>query len=184
MFSNAKQYSAANKAFLESQLATITGLATIALQGTEKMFALTVAAAKASPLDSAAATRNLLAAKDPQALLAAATAYVKLNTEKAGAYNRELTDIVAASKAEWTRITEAQLAEAQSRISALVDGIAKSAPAGSENAIALLKSSVANAYAGYEQVNTAAKQAVEATQAQVSKASDQFSQAVKNAAVQ
>ncbi|MFC6520679.1 hypothetical protein ACFQAT_13840 [Undibacterium arcticum] len=89
---------------------------------------------------------------------------------------------MSATKAEFSKVADAQVAEVQSKISALVDDIAKNAPAGSENVMAMLKSSVANAHAGYEQMNSAAKQAVEATDAHVTAASDQLTQVVKKAA--
>ena len=47
--------------------------------------------------------------------------------------------------------------------------------------MAILKSAISNADAGYEQLTKAVKQAAETVEAQVSKASDQMSQAVKKA---
>lgn len=182
MFSNAQQYAATNKAFLESQLAALSGLASIALQGTEKMVALNLALAKSAPQESSAAAKEMLAAKDPQAFVAQATTQAKLNAEKVTTYNRNLTEIVSTTKAALAKLADAQLAEVQSRVSTFLDGVAQSAPTGSENLMAMLKSSVANSYAGYEQVNNAAKQAVEAAEAQVVKASDQLAQVVKNVA--
>jgi len=179
MFSNTDQYTSATKAFFESQIAAFSALTTIATQGTEKIVALNMAAVKASADDSIAATRELLAAKEPQAFFSLVSALAKPNTEKFTAYNSHLTDILSSTKAEFTKIAEEQISEAQNKISAFVDNIAKNAPAGSENVIALMRSSVANAHAGYEQVNNAAKQAVQATEAHVAKASDEFTQVVK-----
>lgn len=183
MFSNTEQYTSASKAFFESQLAVFSALTSIAVEGTEKLVALNMATVKASAADSAAAAKDLLAAKDPQTFFALATAYAKPNAEKAAAYSHHLTDIVSATKAEFTKVADAQAAEVQGKVSDLVNTIAKNAPAGSENAIAMLKSSVANTQAAYEKINSAAKQAVEATEAHVAKASDQYTQAVKKAAV-
>ncbi|MEO8600074.1 MAG: phasin family protein [Burkholderiaceae bacterium] len=183
MFSNTDQYTAATKALFESQIAAFSALSNIAVQGTEKLIELNVAVAKASAADSAAATKDLLAVKDPQAFFALATALAKPNSEKVAAYNRHLTDIVSSTKDELTKVVEAQVADTQKKVSALVDSISKNAPAGSENVIAMLKSSVANANAGYEQVNNATKQAIEATEEQVAKASEQFSQAGKKVTV-
>ncbi|MFC3107328.1 TIGR01841 family phasin [Undibacterium arcticum] len=182
MFSNTEQYTSASKAFFESQLAALSALTSIAVHGTEKLVALNMEVAKASAADTAAAAKDLLAAKDPQAFFSLATAYTTPNAEKVAAYGRQLTDIVSATKAEFSKVADAQVAEVQSKISALVDDIAKNAPAGSENVMAMLKSSVANAHAGYEQMNSAAKQAVEATDAHVTAASDQLTQVVKKAA--
>src|ERR1039458_10844626 len=99
MISNSEQYTAANKAFFESQLATFHELANIALHGAEKVAALNVATVKASTEESTAAVKDLLAAKDPQAFIALATKYAKPNVEKAAAYNQHLTSIVAGTQA-------------------------------------------------------------------------------------
>lgn len=182
MFLNTDHYATASKAFFESQLAAFSALATIAVQGTEKVVALNMAVAKASSEDSMAAAKDLFAVKDPQAFFSLATAFAKPCTEKAAAYSRELTNIVSSTKAEFAKVAEAQVAETQSKVNALVDSIAKNAPPGSENVIAMMKSSVANANAGYEQASKATKQALEATEAHVvAKASDQFAQGVKKA---
>lgn len=182
MFSNTDQFTSAGKAFFESQLAAFNALTTVAVQGTEKIVGLNMAVAKASIEDSMAAAKDLFAAKDPQAFFSLATAYAKPSAEKVADYNRHLTDIVSSTKAEFAKVTDAQVAEVQGKVSDLVDSITKNAPAGSENVIAMLKSSVASAHAGYEQVSNATKQAVEATVAQVTKASDQFTQVTKKAA--
>jgi phasin family protein len=141
-----------------------------------------MAAVKASAADSAAAANDLLTAKDPQAFFSLATACAKPNPEKVAAYGRQLTDIVSATKEEFSKVADAQVAEVQSKVSALVDSITKNAPAGSENVIAMFKSSVANAHDGYAKMNSVAKQAIEATEAHVAKASDQLKQVVKKAA--
>ena len=181
MFSNTDQYTSASKAFFESQLEAFNALTAITVQGTEKIVGLNMAVAKASVEDSMTAAKDLLAAKDPQAFFALATAYAKPSAEKVADYSRHLTDIVSSTKAELAKVTDAQVAEAQSKVNDLVDSITKNAPAGSENVIAMLKSSVASANAGYKQVSNATKQAVEATAAQVAKASDQFTNAAKKA---
>src|ERR1019366_7451962 len=145
MISNSDQYTASNKAFFESQLAAFHDLMSIAVEGTEKVVALNMATVKASADESTAAVKDLLAAKDPQAFLALAAAYAKPNADKVSAYGSHLTKIASATKAEFTKVTEEQTAEVRSKISDFVNTIAKNAPAGSENVIAMLKSSVANA---------------------------------------
>lgn len=182
MFSNTDQYTAASKAFFESQLEAFNALTAIAVQGTEKIVELNVGVARASAEDFTVAAKDLLAVKDPQAFFVLATAYAKPNSEKIAAYSRHLTDIVSSTKAEFAKVADAQVAEVQGKVSDLVDSLTKNAPAGSENVIAMLKSSVASAHASYEQVSNATKQAVEATQAQVVKASEQFAQGGKKAA--
>ena len=64
----------------------------------------------------------------------------------------------------------------------LVDTVSKNAPAGSEQAIALVKSAIGNATAGYEQLSKTAKQAAETLQSNVSNSVEQFSQNATKAA--
>ena len=59
--------------------------------------------------------------------------------------------------------------------------MSKNAPAGTENAVALFKSALGSANAGYEQFTRTAKQATDAIEANVNAAVSQFSSAVKSA---
>ena len=145
MISNSDQYTASNKAFFESQLAAFNELTNIAMQGTEQVVALNMAAAKASADESTAAVKDLLATKDPQAFLALATAYARSNAEKAAGFNHHLTNIVSSTEKEFTAVAKERADEIRSKVSDFVNTIAKNAPPGSENVIAMLKSSVENA---------------------------------------
>ncbi len=181
MFSNAEQYTSASKAFFESQLNAFNAMASIAVRGTEKIVALNIATVKESTEDSAVAVKDWLAAKDQQAFLSLVTEIAKPNPEKVAAYGRHLADIVASTQAELTKVADAQAAQVQGKLSELVDAVAKNAPAGSESAIALLKSSVAKGNEGYEKVSSAAQHAAHETEAHVAKASDKIVESVKKA---
>ena len=181
MISNSDQYTAANKAFFESQLAAFQELSSIAMGGTEMIVALNLTAAKESAEESSAAVKALLSAKDPQAFLALATKYAKPNVEKAAAYNQHLTSIVAETKSEFSRLADQQTAEVRAKVSNFVDTVAKNAPAGSEGVIAMLKSSVDKTNEGIDKMNVATKQAIETTQAHLEKASGKMTETVKKA---
>ena len=179
MFSNSQLFSSVTKALFESQLATLNALTTTAFEGVEKVIALNLAAAKASPAESAVAAKQLSSAKDPKEFFALAAAHAQSNAEEMMLYSRHLTDIVSSNQAEFTKAAEAQFAETKSKVTALVDAVTKNAPAGSENAVAILKSAIGNASAGYEQLSKVTKHAVETVDAHVAKATDQFLQAVE-----
>jgi phasin family protein len=181
MFSNTDQYTSASKAFFESQIDAISALTNIVVDGTEKIATLNMAAVKASTDGSIVAAKDLLAAKNSQAFLSLPTEYARPNTEKISAYIRDLTDIVSTTQADFSKVAESQVAKVQNNVSDVVDAIAKNAPAGSEDAIAMLKSSVAKGNDGYEKMNSAAKQAVNDTEAHVTKASNKFTEDVKKA---
>jgi len=63
----------------------------------------------------------------------------------------------------------------------LVEEVSKNAPAGSENVIAFVKSSIGNANAGYEQITKTTKQAVEALEVNVASAVDQLTKTAEKA---
>jgi hypothetical protein len=56
-------------------------------------------------------------------------------------------------------------------LSALIYDVTKNVRPGSENAVQIVKTAIDNAFAGYEQVTKATKQAVEAVETQIAKAS-------------
>ncbi|MEO8169362.1 MAG: TIGR01841 family phasin, partial [Oxalobacteraceae bacterium] len=178
MFSNTSQLSSATKALFENQFAAFSVITGNVVESVEKVVALNLAAVKASTEESTAAAKQLLAAKDPQEFLTLVTAQAKQNAEKAQSYGRHLAEISSSTSAELSKVVEAQIAETKDKVTALVSDVAKNAPAGSEQAVAMLKSAIDNANAGYEQLSKTAKQANETVEAHVAKATEQFSQAV------
>lgn len=153
----AEQLMAAHKANVE----TLFGLTNKAFEGVEKLVELNLQVAKSSLAEAAETTKAMLSVKDAQELLALQTALLQPSAEKAAAYSRHLYDIAAGTGAEVTKVAEATLADAQKKTLAVVDTAVKNAPAGSENAVALVKSAVAAANNAFESVQKAAKQAAE-----------------------
>lgn len=176
MFTVPEQISGATRATLESQFAIFTSLTGKVFESFEKVAELNLAAAKANIEESTAIARQLLAAKDPQEALSLAAAQAQPNAAKALAYGRQLAGIATSTQAEFTRTAEEQIAEASRKVSELVDDVTKNAPAGSENVIAMFKSALGNANAGYEQFSKSTKQAVEVMEANVTNAVSQFAQ--------
>lgn len=181
MFPNSTQYPSASKAFLESQLGAFNAIANIMVQAVQKITTLNMAAAKAASEDAMAAAKELLVTKDAYAFFSLTSEFAKPAVEKIAAYNHQLTDIASASKAEFTKLAEAHASEVRGTVSDLVNAIAKDAPDGSESAVALLKSSVANANDGYEKMRSATKQVIEAAEEHVTKASDHMADAARKA---
>lgn len=151
----AEQVLAANKA----QVETLFGLTGKAFEGMEKLVSLNLATAKALLTDTAGQAQTVLGAKDPQELLALQTTLLQPLGEKAVSYGREAYDIAAATGAEFGKAFEAQFAEAQKKFLDMVDSTAQNAPAGSETAVALMKSAVATANSVLETAQKSAKQA-------------------------
>jgi phasin family protein len=181
MYSIQDQFSAATKANFEAQLALITSLTNKAFESVEKIVDLNLNVAKTSLEESSATTKQLLAAKDPQEFLSLASAQAQPNAEKAVAYARHIASIASSTQAEFTKAAEEQIAETTRKVTALVDDVSKNAPAGSESVIAMMKSLIGNANAGYEQLTKTTKQAVETLENNLATATAQFTQAAEKA---
>ncbi|HEY1151688.1 MAG TPA: TIGR01841 family phasin [Pseudoduganella sp.] len=177
MFSIPEQFSNATKANLESQFALFSSLTNKAFEGVEKVVDLNLTAAKASLEESSAAAKQLLAAKDPQEFFTLTAAQAQPTAEKAIAYGRHLASIASGTTAEFSKAAEVQIAETNRKVISLVDEVSKNAPAGTENAVALFKSALNNANAGYEQFTKSAKAAAETLEANVNAAVNQFATA-------
>ena len=157
----AEQVFAAHKANLD----TLFGLTNKAFEGVEKLVELNLQLAKTALGEVAENTQAALSVKDAQELLSLQAALLQPTAEKAAAYSRHLYDIATSTNSEVTKLAEAQLAEVQSKFTAVVDTAVKNAPAGSENAVALMKSAVAAASNAFESVQKAAKQAADVAEA-------------------
>jgi len=157
----AEQVIAAHKSNIE----TLFGLGFKAFEGVEKLVELNLQVAKASLGEMSDSAKAALSVKDPQEFIALQSGLVQPAAEKVAAYGRHLYDIAAATNSEIGKIPEAQVAGAQQKFMSLIDGAVQNAPAGTENAVALVKSAVAAANNAYESVSKAAKQATDVAEA-------------------
>jgi phasin family protein len=177
MFAIPEQFSTASKANLEAQLTLVTDLASKTFESVEKVIDLNVNAAKASLEESGATARQFLAAKGAQEWLALSAAQAQPTAEKTLAYGRHLAGIVSGLQAEFSKAAEEQLAQTSRKVLDLIDEVSKNAPAGSENAVALVKSAIGNVNAGYEQLSKTTKQTVDTLEANLTAAVSQFADA-------
>ncbi len=157
----AEQILASQKANLE----TLFGLTSKAFEGVEKLIELNVTASKAAMAEAAGSTQAMLSVKDAQELLTLQASLFQPLAEKTVAYSRHLYDIASGTGAEFGKAAEAQAADAQKKFMAVVDNAAKNAPAGSETAVAVMKSAVSAANNAIESVQKAVKQATEMAEA-------------------
>ena len=149
------------KAQAEAFKAT-NSVATTAFEGAKKLLELNVQAAKAASEESNAQLKALLAAKDVKALNELLTNlfadFAKPDGSKAAAYAKSVYEISNATGTEIGSLIEKQVSTSQKQLLDAVDALAKSAPAGSEGVVNVLKQSVVSANSAYEQVNAATKQ--------------------------
>lgn len=156
-----EQILASNKASVE----TLFGLTSKAFEGVEKLVELNLAASKAALTEAANNTQAALSVKDAQELIALQASLFQPLAEKTAAYSRHLYDITSGTSAEFTKAFEAKATEAQKAFAGVVDNAAKNAPAGSETAVAVMKSAVAAANNAFESVQKAVKQATDVAEA-------------------
>jgi len=173
-----EQVVASNKANLE----TLFGLTNKAFEGVEKIVELNLTASKAALAEANAHAQSLLSVKDAQELLALQSGLLQPLAEKTAAYSRHLYDIATSTSAEFSKNLEGQAADAQKKFMGLVDSAAKNAPAGSESAVAIMKSSVAAANNALESVQKAVKQATEMAEANFNAVAATATSATKQAA--
>jgi len=174
----AEQMMAAHKANVE----VLFGLTNKAFEGVEKLVELNLQVAKTSLGEVANTTRSALSVKDAQELLALQAGLLQPSAEKAAAYSRHVYDIVAGTNADVTKVAEEQMADAQKAMLSIVDTAVKNAPAGTENAVALVKSAVAAANNAFESVQKATKQAAEVAEANFQAVTETAVKATKSAA--
>jgi phasin family protein len=158
---NTEQFAATHKANFE----TLMGMTAKAFEGVEQLTALNMQVVKAS-LDEATETGlAALSAKDPQSLFALQATLLQPSTEKATAYGKQVSAIVAGIKADVEKVAGQQAAAAQSSFTALIEAAGKNAPAGSGNGIELFKSAMATANNAFDSLQKAGRQATETAEA-------------------
>lgn len=177
-----EQLAAAAKEHFETQFQLLSTLAGKAFDSVEKVIELNVDTAKTSLQNASAAASNMASAADPQAFLSASAAQAQPGAETAMDYNRRLAEIGEGVYAEFTEVAQQKVAESRKKLQDMIDEASKNAPPGSENAIAVMKSLLSNADATYEQMMASTTQALEALRANMTTASERFTQAAQDTA--
>jgi phasin family protein len=174
MYTTPEQLAGANKANVE----TLLTIANTAFASAERLAALNLNTARILLEDSVNNAKTLLAAKDVQELVSMQTALAQPAFEKAIAYSRSIYEIATQTQDEFSKIFDSQYVELNKNVSSALDKAAKSAPAGSDVAVAAVKSAIAAANSAYETMNKAAKQVAEMAEANVAAATSATVKAV------
>jgi len=153
----AEQFTATQKANLDA----FAGLSHKAFTGFEKLVELNLAAGKAVMAESLANLQALSSAKDPQAFATLQSSLAQPLAEKSASYGRHVYEIVSGTGAEFTKAFESKAAESQKAVTSFVESSLKNAPAGSEAAVALFKSTLDASNNALESAQKAAKQAAQ-----------------------
>ena len=153
----------------KSAVTDLTGFATTAFAGFEKLAEVNMAAAKSAFADAQTQAKAVLGVKSPEDLAALQSGGVQPLVEKAAAYGSSVYEIATEAGAELTKATEGKLAEAQKTLAAGVDAVLKNAPQGSEAVVAVLKNAMAAGQNALESAQTSAKKVMEFAEKNVAK---------------
>ncbi len=129
----------------KSHVDTFFSLTKQVFEGLEKLTLLNFQAAKSIFAETQETAQKTLSGKDPQDLLKLQNGLTQPATEKAQAYSRHVYEILTGTQAEFLKVAEAQLAEYSQSTQTFIDDLTKNAPAGSETAVPLLKSTIPDA---------------------------------------
>jgi phasin family protein len=178
MYQAPEQLMAWNKANLEAAVR----FAGIALEGAERMLEVQLKAAKSAFADGVQQAKMLADVKDPQEFAQLKNTLVQPNLEKATSYVKSIYDVAAATQSEINKLLEEQVSEFNKQVVTGLDKVVKSAPAGSEIAVAAVKSAISAVNSTYDNLSKSAKQFAEMSQANIEAATSQVVHASKKKA--
>ncbi len=141
-----------------------------AFDGIERLALLNLAAARSVFETAMSNFTTLLGAKDVQSFVNLQKELATPSIEKGLEYSRNVISIAAETKDKIAKEVETKVAETNATVSGLVEKALASAPAGSEVAVAAVKTAIKSANEAYEGLNKAAKQAAEVAEASVAAA--------------
>ncbi|AXS79444.1 phasin family protein [Dechloromonas sp. HYN0024] len=172
---NPEQFAAANKAAVDSLLS----VANTALASAERIATLNLDTARSVLEDSASSAKALMAAKDPQEALKIQASLAQPNVDKAVAYSKSVYEISTETQEQLAKMVEAQFGDFQKNVAAMLEKAAKSAPAGSDVAVAAVQSAIAAANSAFDNMRKTAKQVTDMAQSNVAAATSATTKAVK-----
>jgi phasin family protein len=158
-----EQFAALSKAQFDTVLKTVE----FASDHLEKLADVQVKAAKAAYADGVKAVKQLATLKDVAEAAAYSSGLAQPTLEKTTDYAKSVYEVVAGAQAGLASMLEEQVAEFNKTMVVTLDSALKSAPAGSEGAVAAAKSAIHSANTVYESMVKAAKQMAAMTEANI-----------------
>ena len=168
MYVTPEQIQAAQRANVEALLA----VANAQFAAFEKLANISAGAVKSVFEESVSNTRALLGAKDVQEFVALQNSFAQPAIEKAIAYSKGVYEVATEANGELSKVAERRVAEWNENFVNLLDKVSKNAPAGSDVAVAAVKSMLAAANSAYDNMSKVEKQATEIAEANVTAATE------------
>jgi phasin family protein len=153
--------------FNKSQLEALLKVAELTAENMEKLADVQFRAAKSAYADSVKTLKQLAAIKDVNELAGLTTGIAQPTWDKATAYTKSVYEVVSSAQSEFASLLEEQVAEFNKNMVVTLDAAMKSAPAGSEGAIAAVKSAIHSTNTVYETMVKTAKQMASVAEANI-----------------
>ena len=168
MYVTPEQIQAANKANVEALLA----VANTQFAAFEKLANIQAGAVKSAFEDSIANTRALLGARDMQEFVSLQNSFAQPVLEKAISLSKSMYEVATEAGAELSKVAESRVADWNENFTSLLDKVSKNAPAGSDVAMAAVKSMLAASNTAYDNFTKVTRQATEIAEANVAAATE------------
>lgn len=154
----------------KAQIAAFVGLGQKSFSNIEKAVELNMSTARNALDDGAQAIKSILDVKDVQEFMAVSSTISQPLAEKALGYSKEVYLLSSGMATETAKVLEDRLADNNKKMVEIFESASKNAPAGSESAVAMMKSAITAANSAYDSISKAAKQVVEMSENNVSTA--------------
>ncbi|MGZ5037220.1 MAG: phasin family protein [Usitatibacter sp.] len=132
-------------------------LTRISMDNAERVISLQLQYAKGTLEQATAAAKAATGAKDVQELLSVRTRSAENAVEWLMNYSRSMYEVASETQSELSKLAEERMSSFQQAVTETVEQAAKSAPGGSDVAVAAMKSSLAATTAAFDTFNKAAK---------------------------
>ena len=177
MFTAPEQFADVNKLTIDAALK----FAKVSFDAAERLVGLQLAVGRDALSESAKNATLLTEVRDVQDLTAFRGKVAETSTDKWTNYSKAVYEVAQQTQAQWSNLFEAQMTEMNKSVAVALDKVAKTAPAGTDVAIAAIKSSITAASAAFDSMTKAAKQVATMTDANVKAAASATNAAVKSA---
>lgn len=158
---------------------TIFAVFNNALDSAEKLASLNISSARSALEDQVSGAKSLLGVKDLHEAISLQGSLIQPQIEKSIAYVRRFYEISSEVQEQLVKRLELHQAEVNKSVASLLDTYTKNSPSGgSQVAVAAVKSAISAANTAIENVNKAARQVANITEASVDAATSATVRAV------
>ena len=168
MLSTSQQFTTFNQAGIDN----LVKVASVSLESFARLIDLNLNTARNVLEESVSKVHALSTAKDAEEIIALQQAAAEPAVKQSVQYSRNVYSVVAQTQAQFKQMAEEQLAEFNKNVVIVLDKAAKSAPAGSDVAVAAVKSAISAANAAYDNLTKINRQVVDIAEANLSAATE------------